>query len=178
MPECKVEPCDFEVKTLDEICEWFQADPEPTPLHLFPLHTDEGRRGFLSELYDIGGTAIFAASHHVWDSLAKPQSARCTSMGITAHTGGKGKTALMKVLQQFVAEALAIDNPLPARSDFTTLDEWHAAAMQSFEQDNIDLGHLLARYSDILDGGSGDVAPPVSLVGELCQGPWCQEQGS
>jgi hypothetical protein len=92
-------------------------------------------------------------------------------MGLAAKVGGTGKSALLKVLQRFLAEALAIDNPIPPRADFASLDEWHNAAMATFAADRADLAPLLTRYSDILNGGP-EVIEQAKPAGQLCKGPW------
>jgi hypothetical protein len=178
LPPSEIEPFDWRGKSIEEIIQWAQTDPEPTPLHLFPLQTDEGRRAFLEEFYGVGETAIFSACGHVWNTLAEPRKYRCTLMGLAAQTGGTGKAALLKVLQRFLAEALAIDNPIPPRADFASLDEWHNAAMATFAADRADLAPLLARYSGILNGGP-DVIEQAKPAGQLFEGPWQQpENGS
>lgn len=162
---------DFKTMTLEEIAAWAMEEPEAIPLHLFPLHCDAGRQGFLREFYNVGEGAIFAACSHVWASLAAPQAARCTAMGLAAGTGGTGKKALLAVLQKFLGEALAINNPIPACAGFTSLDEWHQAAMRTFAQDEQELVVLLKTYSAVLDGEPAPKRTPRRW-GKVVAGPW------
>lgn len=132
--------------------EWFWSDPPETPLNLFFLGCEEGRRNFLHELYARGYSALFEGVAHVWDSLEEPRAYRCTLMGAASGAGGSGKAALMKTLRQFIDEALAADIPLPSRADYGSMDDWHQAASASFVGSDADINLLVERYSAVLNG--------------------------
>ena len=117
--------------------EW---EPPTIPLHLFPLCTEEGRRGFLRELYN------------VWNSLCAPRAYRCTLMGVHSGAGGGGKIGLVNTLQQFITEGLATIHPIPSSDLYETLEEWHHAAMATYDDDERDLKLVIARYAAILNG--------------------------
>ena len=157
--------------SLAELAAWAMEDPPAIPLHHFPLHSDAGRQGFLREFYNVGAGALFAAFSHVWASLADPAAARCTAMGLAAGTGGTGKAALVAVLTRFLNAALAGITPIPAGEGFANLDEWHRAAMQTFDADERHLRELLKTYSAILNG---DPAPKTAAnpTSQLLAGPW------
>jgi hypothetical protein len=138
--------------THDELMAWFMEEPAPTPLHLFPLHTDEGRRAFLQEFYDVGRSAIFEAVSHVWASLEEPKEIWCTLMGSASGMGGLGKKALVKLLTKFLDEALAINNPIPPRSDYESLEAWNNAASATWQVDEQELSSLLTKYAQLLNG--------------------------
>jgi hypothetical protein len=121
---------------------------------LFPLHTDEGRRAFLHEFYDVGRSAIFEAVSHVWASLEEPKEIWCTLMGSASGVGGVGKKALVKLLTKFLDEALAINNPIPPRSDYESLEAWNNAASATWQVDEQDLSLLLAKYAQFLNGST------------------------
>jgi hypothetical protein len=138
----------------EELREWVLWEPEPTPLSAFPLHSHEGRCGFLREFYMVGEGALFSAVAHIWSSLEEPRTVRCIKMGLAAGTGGSGKRALRKLLQKFFQEALSIDNPLPPRAAYESLQSWHEASMASFQQDEADLAALVEIYAAQLNCGS------------------------
>ena len=161
---------DLRKMTPEDLAAWAEWEPEPVPLTSFPLGSEEGRKAFLREFYGVGWDWLFLAVSHVWNSLAEPQSARCTAMGIAAGTGGIGKGALVKVLSKFLEEALTSGNPLPDRSDHDTLHDWHEAAMATWHKDEADLRVIIRKYANILDGTpTGNVAPPPC---QIFTGPW------
>lgn len=121
------------------------------PLTSYLLSDDSHRIEFLMEVYWAGPPTFFAAASHLWDSLAEPKQARCTLIGAKSGAGGKGKTAILLTLKQFVQEALALDTPLPPRAEFETMEAWHEAAMASFVPAER-VRQLAERYSAILDG--------------------------
>lgn len=129
--------------------EW---EPPTIPLHLFPLRTEKGRRGFLRELYNVGYPALFEGVHHVWNSLCAPRAYRCTLMGVHSGSGGGGKIGLVNTLQQFITEGLATIHPIPSSDLYETLEEWHHAAMATYDDDERDLKLVIARYAAILNG--------------------------
>lgn len=136
----------------EQLSEWAMCEPDPQPLTQFNLASDAHRRAFLREYYWIGETALFEAVSHVWASLAEPRIARCTRMGLTAGCGGTGKSGLVLMLKKFLAEALAVDHPLPDRAKFDSLGAWHQAAMATFAVDEAQRAELCAKYAAILDG--------------------------
>lgn len=139
------------------------------PLSSYRLSDDEHRRAFLHHVYWIGETTLFEAVSHVWVSLAEPCEARCTLMGLLSGSGGTGKKALVLTLQKFLAEALAVDNPLPNRADYLSLDAWNEDAMAAFEADRREVADLCTRYSAILNGCSPEPEQPSTSV---IIGPW------
>lgn len=157
--------------TPEELDAFLDAGYPATPLKLFPLSRKDGRDAFLHELYMIGYSALFEGVAHVWDSLAEPRAARCTQMGLEAGTGGKGKSALRKMLNQFITDGLATWTSLPERSDFADFESWNTAAQASFKEDEADLPLIIARYSDILNGGPDETAQDEPK-GQLIEGPW------
>ncbi len=154
--------------TPEELHTWIEWEPELTPLKSFPLCTGEGRRAFLWEFYLVGWDSLFQAVTHVWESLAEPQEVRCTLMGVAAGTGGTGKLALVKVLSQFLEDALSSIEPIPPRSDYDSLDAWHKASMATWQTDEARVGLLQKTYANILDGR---IAPGSAV---LLSGPWRQ----
>lgn len=134
------------------LLEWVWSDPPETPLNHFFLRNEDGRKAFFQELYARGYSALFEAVAHVWTSLEEPREYRCMLIGAACGTGGSGKTALMRALNQFVTDALAVDNPLPARADFGSLAEWHSAVTESFEADHKCIERLVNGYAMLLDG--------------------------
>jgi len=140
------------------------SDDEGIPvstLYKFSLLEEENRQAFLFAYYWIGETALFAAVSHVWDRLAEPRGLRCTQMGQLSGVGGEGKQALLLTLQQFLAEALAVNTPLPSRTDYSSLAEWHVAAMGTFAADKTEIDRLCQVYSSILNGSPAN-APELT----------------
>jgi hypothetical protein len=90
---------------------------------------------------------------------------------MAAGTGGKGKAGLVNALHKFLAEALDINNAIPPRGDYETLEQWHVAAMRTYEQDEQDLSVLLRQYSAVLDGRSPTVTP-AARAKVVVKGPW------
>ena len=156
---------------MDDMDEWIAAEEAKTPFTSFDLGTDEGRQKLLSKYYRIGDTSLFEAVSHIWGSLNEPKAAYCTLIGMAAGTGGKGKAGLVMALHKFLAEALNINNPIPARGDYDTLEQWHLASMRTFEQDEKDLSVLLKQYSAVLDGTSPTVTPQARAK-VVVEGPW------
>jgi hypothetical protein len=134
--------------------EW---EPPKIPLNLFALCAEDGRKGFLRELYNIGYPALFEGVHHVWNSLCAPRAYRCTLMGVHSGAGGGGKLGLVNTLRHFITEALATIHPIPLRSGYDSLEEWHQAAMATYDDDERDLQIVIVRYAAILNGYSSEV---------------------
>ena len=163
---------DFKKMSPDEFLAWCQEEPETTPLHHFPLHEQEGRKVFLREFYGFGPGSLFEAVSHVWSSLAEPAAARCTGMGLIAKTGGSGKQALYRVLNEFVTRAMAIDNPIPSRDGYDSFASWDQAARSTFKQDEDQLEQLVCHYEPILDGKSPQTVPAEVIEAQILPGPW------
>lgn len=142
----------------------------PRPLTSFALHEPRQRQAFLGEFCRIGEPALFEAVSHIWSSLAQPQEARCTAMGVAAGTGGTGKKALMNLLHGCLEEILAWEHPLPRPEECGSVDEWHAAAMAAFAGEAAREEAVLERYATIIDGSAGEAAttPGANVI---C-GPW------
>lgn len=150
------------------ISEWATWEPEPVHLTTFFLSNEEHRRAFLGEYCWQGEPVLFVAVAHIWDSLAEPREARCTQMGLACGSGGKGKMALVLMLQKLLAECLEYP-PFPKPDDFDSLEQWHEASMQAFAAEEQRERDLYARYSAILDGGSN---PAESATATVIRRPW------
>ena len=83
----------------------------PERLAFYRLHTEEGLKAFLYDVYWIGYPGLFIAVNHVWNLLIPPRAYHCTLMGQMSGAGGSGKRALVNTLKQFIGEALAIESP-------------------------------------------------------------------
>ena len=118
----------------------------------FPLHIAAGRTAFLHEYYWQGEEALLAAVAHIWGSMAEPRNARGTTMGQISGAGGKGKLGVLWTLKKFLAECLSLIEPIPSRSDYETLAEWHDASLQSFADDERRVWKLCSIYAAVLDG--------------------------
>lgn len=153
-PDAEAEIPDPSSMATEEFVDWLLSEPEPVPLASFPLHTDAGRKGFLREYFNRGEPAIFEAVSHIWSTLNEPQEARCTTLGIAAGTGGKGKTALVNLLTAALDQAMSINALLPRPADFDSMDQWHEAVIASFGEEERETNDLIQKYADILNGGS------------------------
>lgn len=148
---------------------WAAWEPPPADLTAFMLASDEHRQEFLYQYCAQGEPAMFTAVAHIWGSLAEPRDARCTLMGIACGAGGKGKMALVAMLDQLLAESLDAIEPLPPREGFDSIEARHQAVMAKFDADEARLRKLCARYSAILDGAA---TCPDPTGGKLIVGPW------
>lgn len=160
---------DFDSMSIEEFVNWLLSEPDPIPLASFPLQTNEGRREFLREYVRRGEPALFEAVSHIWAQLNEPREARCTAMGMAAGTGGKGKKALVNLLFAVLEEVVSINAILPKAADFPSLDEWHRAVVQSFEDEELATNAVFQRFSDFLNGGA---KMPALTSAELIIGPW------
>jgi hypothetical protein len=154
----------------DEFQVWLDSlDEDPPPPSAYPLHTDEGRRGFL-EAYIWRGEALFESVNHIWKLLYPPKAQRCTLMGLAAGTGGTGKMALVHLLRRALRESLDNDLVQPGSNGeyYASIDEFHEASMAFFAADRAHYQKAIQKYADILNGGPED-APHEALV---IQGPW------
>jgi hypothetical protein len=161
---------DFVSMTAEEMDEWIAAEEAKTPFTAFNLGTDEGRRALLHKYYRIGDTSLFEAVSHVWASLNEPKADYCTLIGSAAGTGGKGKRGLVLALQKFLHEALEAITWIPPRNDFSSLDEWHAASMRTFTDEEEKLAKLMDRYSKVLNAGTESPSGPRTAT--IIRGPW------
>lgn len=147
-------------------------ESDPVPLVSFALHDRMQREAFLREFCRRGEPAIFEAVSHIWSSLAHPQEARCTEMGITAGAGGKGKSALVNLLRACLEQMLAWEHPLPRPEEFASVDAWHGAAMAAFAAEAAREIEVLERFAIILDGGGDPGAGANRAAREPMGGPW------
>ena len=76
---------------------------------------------------------------------------------------------LVNTLHQFITEGLATIHPIPSSDLYETLEEWHHAAMATYDDDERDLEVVLAKYATILNGSA---AKPAHRKGKLLRGPW------
>jgi hypothetical protein len=145
---------------------------EPDPyrgisLSDYQLSIDDSRIGFLWHLYDEGYPLLFEATSHVWKSLSEPRAARCELMGAVAGVGGHGKVALRRVLKEFIREALEAEPDFPARDEFASFEDWHDAAMSSFDVGPT-VRPIVQKYSAVLNGQGGEQSPGSNVL----YGPW------
>ena len=137
--------------------EWMDQDPPPERLAFYRLHTEEGLKAFLYDVYWIGYPGLFIAANHVWKLLIAPRAYHCTLMGQMSGAGGSGKQALVNTLRQFIREALGPYGPLyPPIDEFESLEGWHNHCMALNVADEARVQSLVAQYAAILSG----VAPP------------------
>jgi hypothetical protein len=150
--------------------EFNNYESPPERLAFYRLHTEEGLKAFLYDVYWIGYPGLFIAVNHVWNLLIPPRAYHCTLMGQMSGAGGAGKQALVNTLKQFIGEALeTFEYDYPAVSDFESLEAWHnhCMAMNMTQDERVHL--LVAHYAAILNG------EPVEQVlpdGTVLRGPW------
>ena len=106
---------------------------------------------------------LFAAVAHIWDSLAEPREARCIQIGLASGTGGKGKVALVLMLNKLLAECVEMP-AAPKPDDFDSLEAWHQASMAVFDNEAQRERDLCAHYSAILDGAVIPLKPRTDTV--------------
>ena len=156
--------------TPQQISDWVLWEPPPADLTTFVLSNAGHRQEFLFQYVAQGEPARFTAVSHIWDSLAEPRELRCTLIGAACGVGGKGKMALVLMLDKMLHQCLFDDGPMPRSDQFEDLDSWHQATMAYFSGDEQRMRDLCAYYADILNGSStGPVATPE---GKLIVGPW------
>lgn len=149
--------------------ELLDEEPEPVPLTLFPLCTNEGRKGFLEEYIFWGDERLFEAVAHIWDSLNEPKTARCNAVGLAAGTGGTGKSALAKFLKRALRAAIDYEVRPPWKMSYDGLEDLHRAAMSYFADEQTHYQMQIQKYADILDGQPGRHQPHRFT---LLIGPW------
>ena len=132
--------------------EFMNYESPPERLAFYRLHTEEGLKAFLHDVYWIGYPGLFIATKHVWNLLIEPRAYRCTLMGQLSGAGGTGKRALVNTLKRFITECLAIDHPKPKLGDMANLEAWHNGWMEALQAEERELQVLIDRYSAILSG--------------------------
>lgn len=160
---------------LEVFVKWTQWDPPPVDLKTFHLGTEEHRQDFLYQYQWQGDDVLFTAIAHIWDSLEGEREAHCILVGLLSGTGGKGKTALRKTLQKFLAECLDTPTPaMPRMADFASMDEWNAAVRSGWNNDEAHVLKLCQQYSAILDGRSSEwtALDRECEPSNLLLGPW------
>ena len=157
---------DTRAMTIDELNDY---EPAPERLAFYALHTEEGLRAFVYDVYWIGYPGLFIAANHVWNLLIEPRAYHCTLMGQMSGAGGSGKKALVKTLKQFIGECLAIDHPKPKLAESESLEAWHNGWMEAMKAEERGVQFLVDKYAAILNG------EPVEHIhpnGEVVRGPW------
>lgn len=153
----------------DELDAWILA--HSPALNSFPLHTDEGRRGFLHELCMRGYSALFEGVAHVWALMESPKADRCFGLGLAAGTGGTSKIAVLKFLTKMIDDGLATFRRIPSIHDFDTIHEWNDAVNGYAREDAASLAAVIEYYADLMV--AHPFAPKPSLrFGKVIQGPW------
>ncbi len=150
---------------------WLDDDDDfdpPTPSK-YPLHTNEGRCGFLESYIWFGEVALFEAVSHLWALMAEPKDLRCIGIGIYAGTGGSGKWALAKFLRRALRESLDYEAPKP-------WDQQHADIQRSTRprwtispQTSPTTKRAIQKYADLLVGEPGRHSIHSAQV---IPGPW------
>ena len=157
---------DLSAMSDEEFCNY---ESPPERLAFYRLHTEEGLRAFVYDVYWIGYPGLFIAVNHVWNLLIPPRAYHCTLMGQMSGAGGSGKRALVNTLKQFIGEALAIDHPKPKLAELESLEAWHNGWMEAMKAEECELQLLIDKYVAILNG------EPVEQVlpdGSVLRGPW------
>ena len=68
--------------------EFNNYESPPERLAFYRLHTEEGLRAFVYDVYWIGYPGLFIAANHVWKLLIDPRAYHCTLMGQMSGAGG------------------------------------------------------------------------------------------
>ena len=153
---------DLDAMSIEEFAAY---EPAPERLAFYALHTAEGRKAFLYDLYWIGYPALFIASNHVWKLLIAPRAYRCTLMGQHSGAGGAGKAALVNTLKQFIAEALeTFEYEYPPVAEFENLDAWHHHCTELNVGQEAQVLRIVDKYEAILNGKAP--GHPKTGVGE------------
>jgi len=156
--------------TPEEFDAWLaEPDREPPPPSAWPLHCNEGRRGFLESFMWRGEAALFESVNHAWNSLGEPRGPKCIYIGMWAGTGGSGKWAIAKMLRRALREALDYEGVQPDWEPGQTLEEFHQASMSYFEADHLHYERAIQKYADILNGEPGRHSLAKA---KLLFGPW------
>jgi hypothetical protein len=158
---------DTRAMTIDELNDY---EPAPERLAFYALHTEEGLKAFVYDVYWIGYPGLFIAANHVWNLLIAPRGYRCTLMGQMSGAGGSGKQALVKTLKQFIDEALETwDFPIPSLAESGSLEAQFNQVSFSWERQEEQVQVLVDKYAAVLNG---DAPPRVTPDGIVIRGPW------
>jgi hypothetical protein len=141
------------------------------PLDSFYLGTPQGRVDFLWRLSELGEEGLWAATAHVWDSLASPKAYRTAAMAQAANVEGSGKVGLMSFLAKFLTDFEAETNPppLPEPTDYISAELWQQAVQRHFQVGEEAMLLVIDRYSTIMNG---DEARPMPSQGKVLKGRW------
>jgi len=144
-------------ETFELWVEVHKNDPEPGPPNPseWPLGTNEGRCGFLESYIWFGEEKLFEAVNHIWNSMREPRKLLSIYIGMYAGTGGSGKWALAKFLRRALRETLDYEGPTPWERTYSTIDDFHCAAMDYFAADRAHYERSIQKYADILNGEPG-----------------------
>ena len=151
--------------------EFNNYEPAPERLAFYALHTEEGLKAFLYDVYWIGYPGLFIAVNHVWNLLIAPRAYRCTLMGQMSGAGGSGKQALTKTLKQFIGEALETwDFEIPPLEECGgSLEAQYHKLSFSWAQQEEQVQQIVAKYAAILNGNMPERVQPNGVV---IRGPW------
>ena len=151
--------------------EWWDYEPPPERLAFYALHTEEGLKAFLYDVYWIGYPGLLIAVNHVWNLLIAPRAYRCTLMGQMSGAGGSGKQALAKTLKQFIGEALETwDFEIPPLVECGgSLEAQYHKLSFSWAQQEEQVQQIVAKYAAILNGNAPERVHPTGIV---IRGPW------
>ena len=141
------------------------------PLSAHDLSAQDGRQAFLWSLWDDHQDAgVIPAVACVWDALAPPQAARCNQMAQQLGLPGKGKVALLRVIERFLQEIDSVDIPdLPNHAEYDDGDAWNADCLAHFARVEETLMEVVRRYEAVLDGREVGAEP---RSGKVINGPW------
>ena len=156
--------------------EFNNYESPPERLAFYRLHTEEGLKAFLYDVYWIGYPGLFIAVNHVWNLLIPPRAYHCTLMGQMSGAGGSGKRALVNTLKQFIGEALkTFEYDYPPVCDFENLEAWHNRCMAMNMSQDEQVQVLVDKYVAILNG---EPAKPGEASSSVLRGPWKQSEQS
>lgn len=145
-----------------------EDDDDPPAPSAYPLHTNEGRCGFLEAYIWRGEVALFEAVSHIWSLLNEPKNLRCILIGYAARTGGSGKWALAMFLRRALRHSLDYEGE-PPWGQYDDVDELHLAAKAYFAASYSHYELMIQKYADILGGEPGARRPSTS---KILPGPW------
>jgi hypothetical protein len=146
--------------------DWEENMPTPSQ---YPLHSNEGRCGFLESYIWFGEVALFEAVGHLWALMEEPKNLRCIGIGIHAGTGGSGKWALAKFLRRALRETLDFEAPKPWDEEHADIHAFHQASMDYFAADRAHYERTIQKYADLLVGQPGR---HDTHSAEIIPGPW------
>ena len=156
--------------------EFNQYEPAPERLAFYQLHTEEGLKAFVYDVYWIGYPGLLIAVNHVWNLLITPRAYRCTLMGQMSGAGGSGKQALTNTLKQFIGEALDTwEFDIPPLDQCGSLEAQYRQVSFSWARQEEQVQVLVDKYAAILNGQPATHAKPD---GKLLRGPWPKQTQS